>query len=159
MKFMNAVGKLVIYNSLKAGETDQNKSSWGNRHKFLFRPDILVSLFKGDLILHVFQVFNEINSRDMEKINVFSGMFSSYTFMMVMISTVVFQIIIVEFLGKFAQTVPLSWELWLTSVLIGAVSLLVAVVLKFIPVSVGKQEVSRDHEDVYEPLLRGPDLA
>ncbi|TQD89171.1 hypothetical protein C1H46_025293 [Malus baccata] len=105
------------------------------------------------------QVFNEINSRHMEKINVFSGMFSSYTFMMVMISTVVFQIIIVEFLGKFAQTVPLSWKLWLISVLIGAVSLLVAVVLKFIPVSVRKQEASRDHEDVYEPLLRGPDLA
>ncbi|KAM1877664.1 hypothetical protein ACFX14_039734 [Malus domestica] len=105
------------------------------------------------------QVFNEINSRDMEKINVFSGMFSSYTFMMVMISTVVFQIIIVEFLGKFAQTVPLSWELWLTSVLIGAVSLLVAVVVKFIPVSVRKQQAPRDHEDVYEPLLRGPDNA
>ncbi|XP_048442420.1 probable calcium-transporting ATPase 9, plasma membrane-type isoform X2 [Pyrus x bretschneideri] len=105
------------------------------------------------------QAFNEINSRDMEKINVFSGIFSSYTFMMVMISTVVFQIIIVEFLGKFAQTVPLSWELWLTSVLIGAVSLLVAVVLKFIPVSVRKQQAPRDHEDVYKPLLSGPDNA
>ncbi|CAL8114339.1 unnamed protein product [Prunus armeniaca] len=104
------------------------------------------------------QVFNEINSRDMEKINVFRGMFDSYTFMMVMIATVVFQIIIVEFLGTFAQTVPLSWELWLASVLIGAASLPIAVVLKFIPVSIKKQTV-RDQEDIYEPLLRGPQLA
>ncbi|KAI5311189.1 hypothetical protein L3X38_000393 [Prunus dulcis] len=54
------------------------------------------------------QVFNEINSRDMEKINVFS--------------------------------------------------LPIAVVLKFIPVSIKKQTV-RDQEDIYEPLLRGPQLA
>ncbi|XP_004303081.1 PREDICTED: calcium-transporting ATPase 4, plasma membrane-type-like [Fragaria vesca subsp. vesca] len=104
------------------------------------------------------QVFNEINSRDMEKINVFGGMFQSYTFMVVMICTVVFQILIIEFLGTFAQTVPLSWELWLASVLIGAVSLLVAVVLKCIPVLIRKQD-AKDHDDIHEPLLRGPELA
>ncbi|XP_024182554.1 calcium-transporting ATPase 4, plasma membrane-type [Rosa chinensis] len=104
------------------------------------------------------QVFNEINSRDMEKINVFRGMFNSYTFMIVMICTVVFQIIIVEFLGTFAQTVPLSWKLWLSSVLIGAVSLPVAVVLKCIPVSLRKQ-AAKGHSDIHEPLLRGPELA
>lgn len=94
----------------------------------------------------------------MEKINVFRGMFNSYTFMMVMICTVVFQIVIIEFLGTFAQTVPLSWKLWLASVLIGAVSLLVAVVLKCIPVSIRKQ-AARDHDNIHEPLLRGPELA
>ncbi|KAK9912963.1 hypothetical protein M0R45_036794 [Rubus argutus] len=104
------------------------------------------------------QVFNEINSRDMEKINVFRGMFNSYIFMMVMICTVVFQIVIIEFLGTFAQTVPLSWKLWSASVLIGAVSLLVAVVLKCIPVSIRKQ-AARDHGDIHEPLLHGPELA
>ncbi|GFY98201.1 autoinhibited Ca2+-ATPase 11 [Actinidia rufa] len=38
------------------------------------------------------QVFNEINSRDIEKINVFRGMFSSWIFIAVMVSTVAFQV-------------------------------------------------------------------
>ncbi|KAF2289372.1 hypothetical protein GH714_035452 [Hevea brasiliensis] len=83
------------------------------------------------------QVFNEINSRDIEKINVFRGMFNSSVFVVVIVSTVTFQVIIVEFLGTFAGTVPISWQLWLLSVLIGAVSMPVAVVLKCIPVQMG----------------------
>ncbi|KAF5822314.1 putative calcium-transporting ATPase [Helianthus annuus] len=69
------------------------------------------------------QVFNEINSRDMEKINVAKGMFDSWVFMIVMVCTVTFQVIIVELLGTFASTVPLSGSLWLASILMGAVSL------------------------------------
>ncbi|PIN11077.1 Calcium transporting ATPase [Handroanthus impetiginosus] len=105
------------------------------------------------------QVFNEINSRDMEKINVFRGMFSSWIFIVVMISTVTFQVIIVEFLGKFADTVPLSPELWVVSILIGAVSLVVGVVLKCIPVSMAKTSRIFKHHDGYEPLPSGPELA
>lgn len=100
------------------------------------------------------QVFNEINSRDMEKINVFRGMFGNWVFLGIIIATVVFQVIIVEFLGTFASTVPLSWQLWLLSILIGAVSLPIAVVLKFIPV-----EGETKHHDGYERLPGGPDLA
>ncbi|XP_074335055.1 calcium-transporting ATPase 4, plasma membrane-type-like [Apium graveolens] len=80
------------------------------------------------------QVFNEINSRDMEKINVFRGMLDSWIFMMVMASTIGFQIIIVEFLGTFADTEPLSKELWLASIMMGAVSLPLGALLKLIPV-------------------------
>ncbi|KAA8515612.1 hypothetical protein F0562_018777 [Nyssa sinensis] len=105
------------------------------------------------------QVFNEINSREMEKINVFRGMFKSWVFMIVMVSTVCFQIIIVEFLGNFADTVPLSWELWLASILIGAVSLLIAIVLKCIPVGSSNHTSTVKHHDGYEPLPNGPDLA
>ncbi|XP_050231157.1 putative calcium-transporting ATPase 11, plasma membrane-type [Mercurialis annua] len=100
------------------------------------------------------QVFNEINSRDMEKINVFDRVFDSWVFLGVMVSTVGFQVVIVEFLGTFAKTVPLSWELWLASVLMGAASLPVAVALKYIPV-----EVARQNDDGYEPLPSGPDQA
>uniref|UniRef100_A0A7N0USN7 Calcium-transporting ATPase n=1 Tax=Kalanchoe fedtschenkoi TaxID=63787 RepID=A0A7N0USN7_KALFE len=103
------------------------------------------------------QVFNEINSRDMEKINIFSGMFDSWVFLGVIISTVAFQVIIVEFLGAFADTVPLSWEQWIASVLIGAASLPVAVVLKCIHVE--KQSTPPTQHDGYEPLPSGPDLA
>ncbi|KAF3635625.1 putative calcium-transporting ATPase 4, plasma membrane-type [Capsicum annuum] len=101
------------------------------------------------------QVFNEINCRDMEKINVFRGIFGSWIFLGVITSSVVFQFIIVEFLGTFASTIPLSWELWLLSVLIGAASLLVAVILKLIPV----EHKNTKHHDGYDLLPTGPELA
>lgn len=109
-------------------------------------------------LLFVFlQVFNEINSREIEKINIFRGMFSSRIFLGVMVSTVGFQVIIVELLGAFASTVPLSWELWGLSVLIGFVSMPVAVVLKLIPVH--REEANTGHHDGYQPLPSGPELA
>ncbi|KAK0596740.1 hypothetical protein LWI29_018555 [Acer saccharum] len=104
------------------------------------------------------QVFNEINSREMEKINIFRGMFDSWLFMGVMVGTVVFQVIIVEFLGNLASTVPLSWQLWLFCVLIGAVSMPIAVVIKFIPVGKGTTAKPK-HHDGYEALPGGPELA
>lgn len=103
------------------------------------------------------QVFNEINSRDIDKINIFRGMFSSWIFVAVMIATVVFQVIIVEFLGTFASTVPLDWQLWVLSIVIGLVSMPIAVVLKCIPVE-KKRSVSEQH-DGYEILPNGPDQA
>ncbi|TXG70390.1 hypothetical protein EZV62_005325 [Acer yangbiense] len=104
------------------------------------------------------EVFNEINSREMEKINIFRGMFDSWLFMGVMVGTVVFQVIIVEFLGNLASTVPLSWQLWLFCVLIGAVSMPIAVVIKFIPVGKGTTAKPK-HHDGYEALPSGPELA
>ncbi|CAI9099828.1 OLC1v1036710C2 [Oldenlandia corymbosa var. corymbosa] len=98
------------------------------------------------------QVFNEINSRDMEKINVFRGMFSNWIFLGIIVATVGFQVIIVEFLGTFASTVPLSWELWLLSIGIAVVSLPIAVVLKCIPVG-GEMK----QHDGYDLLPSGPD--
>ncbi|CAN7138136.1 unnamed protein product [Brassica rapa subsp. narinosa] len=97
------------------------------------------------------QVFNEVNSREIEKINVFTGMFDSWVFTGVMVVTVVFQVIIVEFLGAFASTVPLSWQHWLLSILIGSLSMIVAVILKCIPV-----ESSHQHHDGYDLLPSGP---
>ncbi|KAI3750311.1 hypothetical protein L2E82_20945 [Cichorium intybus] len=104
------------------------------------------------------QVFNEVNSRDIHKINVFSGMFSSWVFVGVMVSTVVFQVIIVEFLGTFASTVPLDWELWVLSVVIGFVSMPIAIVLKCIPVEkkpLNKPVVMKQH-DGYDIIPEGP---
>ncbi|GMI77132.1 autoinhibited Ca2+-ATPase 11 [Hibiscus trionum] len=103
------------------------------------------------------QVFNEINSREIEKINVFRGMFSSWIFIGVMVATVAFQVVIVEFLGTFASTVPLSWQHWLLCILIGSVSLIVGVVLKCIPVE--SADVKQKHHDGYDALPSGPELA
>jgi Ca2+-transporting ATPase len=96
-------------------------------------------------------VFNEINSRDIEKINIFRGMFDSWVFLGVMVCTVAFQIVIIEFLGAFASTVPLSWQLWLLCVLLGFVSMPVAVVLKCIPV-----ERTVKPPDGYKAIPDGP---
>jgi Ca2+-transporting ATPase len=94
------------------------------------------------------QVFNEINCREMEKINIFKGIFNSWTYMVIISSTVAIQVIIVQFLGSFARTVPLNLELWLVSVLIGATSMLIASLLKCISVERG---VNNQHHG-YQPL-------
>uniref|UniRef100_A0A0A9D7B5 Cation-transporting P-type ATPase C-terminal domain-containing protein n=1 Tax=Arundo donax TaxID=35708 RepID=A0A0A9D7B5_ARUDO len=46
--------------------------------------------------------------------------------------TVILQVIIIEFLGKFTSTVRLNWKLWLVSVAIAFVSWPLAFVGKFI---------------------------
>lgn len=100
------------------------------------------------------QVFNEINSRDIDKINIFRGMFGSWIFLGVMFCTVTFQVVIIEFLGTLASTVPLNWQLWLLSIVIGFVSMPIAVVLKCIPV-----ETKTKQHDGYDKLPSGPQLA
>ncbi|XP_047320075.1 calcium-transporting ATPase 4, plasma membrane-type-like [Impatiens glandulifera] len=105
------------------------------------------------------QVFNEINSRDMEKTNVFSGLFESWVFLTIIVSTAAFQAIIVEFLGAFASTVPLSWQLWLLSILIGAISLPVGILLKCISVNKTAPLLHQNHHDGYAPLPSGPEMA
>ncbi|WVZ99072.1 hypothetical protein U9M48_044422 [Paspalum notatum var. saurae] len=87
------------------------------------------------------QVFNEINSREMEKINVFRGILKNWIFISILTATAIFQVIIVEFLGTFANTVPLSWELWLLSVVLGSVGMIISVILKCIPVECRKTDV------------------
>ncbi|EXB43802.1 hypothetical protein L484_005263 [Morus notabilis] len=80
------------------------------------------------------QVFNEISSREMEKVNVFKGILNNYVFVAVISCTVIFQIIIVEFLGTFASTHPLSLQQWIVSIFLGFLGMPVAAALKMIPV-------------------------
>ncbi|KAJ6678996.1 CATION TRANSPORTING ATPASE [Salix purpurea] len=109
------------------------------RGKAVFRlegPDS--DLILNTLIFNSFvfcQVFNEISSREMEKINVFKGILKNYVFVSVLACTAIFQIIIVEFLGTFANTAPLSWQQWLVSVFFGFLGMPIAAALKMIPVS------------------------
>ncbi|OAY33634.1 hypothetical protein MANES_13G112201v8 [Manihot esculenta] len=94
-------------------------------------------LVLNTLIFNAFvfcQAFNEISSREMEQINVFKGILDNFVFVAVLGSTVIFQIIIVEFLGTFANTTPLTSKQWFLSVLIGFVGMPIAAILKIIPV-------------------------
>ncbi|KAG6663105.1 hypothetical protein CIPAW_02G003000 [Carya illinoinensis] len=80
------------------------------------------------------QVFNEISSREMEEINVFKGILKNYVFVGVLSCTVLFQILIIEYLGTFAKTSPLTLSQWFLSVVIGFVGMPIAAALKMIPV-------------------------
>ncbi|ONK76806.1 uncharacterized protein A4U43_C02F30 [Asparagus officinalis] len=94
-------------------------------------------LTRNTLIFNTFvfcQVFNEFSSRDMEKIDVFKGILQNYVFVGVLSCTVIFQIIIVQFLGEFASTTPLTLLLWFISVFIGFLGMPIAAVVKMITV-------------------------
>lgn len=92
---------------------------------------------KNTLIFNAFvfcQVFNEFNARKPDEKNIFDGISKNYLFVGIILTTVVLQAIIVEFLGKFAKTVKLSWELWLVSIAIGVIGWPLAYLGKMIPV-------------------------
>ncbi|GFY93736.1 cation transporter/ E1-E2 ATPase family protein [Actinidia rufa] len=80
------------------------------------------------------QVFNEISSREMEKIDVFKGILDNYVFVAVLSCTVFFQVIIIEYLGAFANTTPLTFAQWFVSIFIGFLGMPIAAGLKMIPV-------------------------
>ncbi|KAK4756478.1 hypothetical protein SAY87_006605 [Trapa incisa] len=101
------------------------------------KPTEYANKVKNTMIFNTFvlcQIFNEFNSRKPEEINVFMGVTKNNLFMAIIGMTVVLQIIIIEFLGKFTSTVRLSWPLWVVSIAIGIVSWPLAIAGKFIPV-------------------------
>ncbi|XP_061361513.1 calcium-transporting ATPase 8, plasma membrane-type-like [Gastrolobium bilobum] len=92
---------------------------------------------KNSLIFNAFvfcQVFNEFNARKPDEFNIFKGVTRNYLFMGIVGITVVLQIVIIEFLGKFTKSVKLNWKQWLISVIIGFISWPLAVVGKLVPV-------------------------
>ncbi|XP_015963828.1 calcium-transporting ATPase 2, plasma membrane-type [Arachis duranensis] len=94
-------------------------------------------LVLNTLIFNTFvfcQVFNEINSREMEEIDVFKGILNNHVFVGVLTATVFFQIIIVEYLGTFANTTPLTLVQWFFSLLVGFLGMPIAARLKKIRV-------------------------
>jgi len=83
------------------------------------------------------QIFNEFNARKLyNEVNVFSGMLTkSLGHLGITVIMVGFQFFAVQFAGDWMNTVPLSVELWLVSVLIGALTLPLSFLLRLIPVS------------------------
>ncbi|KAL5988709.1 Calcium-transporting ATPase 12, plasma membrane-type [Asimina triloba] len=111
---------------------------------------LLILQFKGESILGVkkelrntiifntfvlCQVFNEFNARKLEKKNVFDGILSNKLFVGIVLLTVVLQVVMVEFLKKFANTERLNWEQWGICIGIAAVSWPIGWIVKCIPVS------------------------
>ncbi|XP_075641630.1 calcium-transporting ATPase 12, plasma membrane-type [Castanea sativa] len=117
----------------------------------LFQISVLLTLqFKGEsifnttkevnntIIFNTFvlcQVFNEFNSRSMEKKNVFKGIHKNQLFLGIVGITIILQIVMVEFLKKFASTEKLNGLQWGICIAIAAVSWPIGWIVKFIPVS------------------------
>ncbi|MCO5550660.1 hypothetical protein L7F22_004149 [Adiantum nelumboides] len=80
------------------------------------------------------QLFNEVNARKPEEWNIFKGLFSNKLFVGILFGTLLLQVIIVEFLNRFASTVKLSWQQWLLCAIIGFLSWPIALIGKLIPV-------------------------
>ncbi|XP_058202205.1 putative calcium-transporting ATPase 13, plasma membrane-type [Rhododendron vialii] len=111
---------------------------------------ILLTLqFKGEAILNVSskvndtmifnvfvlcQVFNEFNARKLEKKNVFEGIHKSKLFLVIVGVTIVLQVVMVEFLKKFADTERLNWWQWGVCVGFASVSWPIGWTVKWIPV-------------------------
>lgn len=109
--------------------------AFGKTIFFIRGPD--ADLVLNTLIFNTFvfcQVFNEVNSREMEKIDVLEGILDNQVFVAVITATVFFQIIIIEYLGTFANTTPLSIVQWFFSILFGFLGMPIAAYLKQIPV-------------------------
>eukprot|EP00753_Platysulcus_tardus_P006997 PLAT14760.1.p2 GENE.PLAT14760.1~~PLAT14760.1.p2 ORF type:complete len:1060 (-),score=639.07 PLAT14760.1:215-3394(-) len=82
------------------------------------------------------QLFNEFNARGIrDEKNPFAGLFGNVIFMGVIVVTVVLQLLLVTFGGDFVQTVPLTFVQWLATIALGAISIPVGLLMRYIPVA------------------------
>ena len=92
---------------------------------------------KDTLIFNTFvlcQVFNEFNARKLEKKNVFEGIHKNKLFLGIIGITIVLQVVMVEFLKKFADTERLNWGQWGACIGIAILSWPIGFLVKYIPV-------------------------
>ncbi|XP_074322169.1 calcium-transporting ATPase 12, plasma membrane-type-like [Apium graveolens] len=92
---------------------------------------------KDTLIFNTFvlcQIFNEFNARKLEKKNVFEGIHKNKLFLGIIGITIVLQVVMVEFLKKFADTERLNWGQWGTCIGIAVLSWPIAFLVKYITV-------------------------
>lgn len=92
---------------------------------------------KNTLIFNTFvlcQVFNEFNARSLEKKNVFKGIHKNRLFIGIIAVTVVLQVVMVEFLKRFADTERLDLGQWGVCVAIAAASWPIGWLVKSVPV-------------------------
>ncbi|XP_021715116.1 putative calcium-transporting ATPase 13, plasma membrane-type [Chenopodium quinoa] len=96
------------------------------------------SKVKDTLLFNTFvlcQVFNEFNARKLEKKNILEGIHKNRLFLAIIAITIILQVVMVEFLKKFANTERLNWGQWGVCIGIAAVSWPLGWLVKFIPVA------------------------
>ncbi|XP_017977787.1 PREDICTED: calcium-transporting ATPase 12, plasma membrane-type [Theobroma cacao] len=104
------------------------------RGKSVFGVDERV---KNTLIFNTFvfcQVFNEFNARKLEKKNIFKGLHKNKLFLGIVGITIILQVVMVEFLKRFANTQRLNWGQWGSCIGLAALSWPIGWLVKWIPV-------------------------
>ncbi|EEF49665.1 putative calcium-transporting ATPase 13, plasma membrane-type [Ricinus communis] len=92
---------------------------------------------KNTIIFNTFvlcQVFNEFNSRNMEKKNIFKGIHRNKLFLVIIGITILLQVLMVELLTRFASTERLNWGQWGACIGIAALTWPIGFLVKCIPV-------------------------
>ena len=93
---------------------------------------------RNTLIFNTFvlcQVFNEFNARKLDKKNIFKGILKNKLFLSIVGITMVLQLVMVEFLNRFANTERLDWGQWGACIGLAALSWPIGWLIKCIPVS------------------------
>jgi P-type Ca2+ transporter type 2C len=92
----------------------------------------------GTVIFNAFvwcQIFNEYNARILgDKLNMFYEIQGNTIFLAITAFTILCQYLLVTFCGDFVKTSPLTGEQWAVSMGCGALSLVVGMLMRFIPV-------------------------
>lgn len=77
------------------------------------------------------QLFNELNCRSLGRsVNFFKGLSRNYYFSIIWLSTVLVQVVVIQFGGKAFGTVPINWKLWMISILMGTISALFGIIIR-----------------------------
>ncbi|KAI5476993.1 Ca2+-transporting ATPase [Pseudohyphozyma bogoriensis] len=80
------------------------------------------------------QIFNQLNARRLDRgLNVFVGILKNYYFLAIFCIMVGGQAIIVEFGGAAFQVKSIGWRDWVISIIVGALSLPLAVLIRLLP--------------------------
>jgi len=118
------------------------------------------------IIFNIFvfcQVFNMINSRRVNgEHNVFAGLFTNFMFLGIMAFICIMQVVIVQFLGILfggvefnpgKGTYGLSWQGWIISLILSALTLLVGQICFFIPVPKTKPKKFKGEDSIITKIL------
>jgi len=112
-------------------DIDGSKFDEQTRLKFHDYITLTCTVFNAFIFM---QIFNEVNARNVEEMNVFRGLLQNRLFVGVILFSALAQWLIIQFAGDFAQTVPLRWQHWLLSIIIGMCAFPVAALAKMFPV-------------------------
>lgn len=97
------------------------------------------------------QVFNEFNAREIgDTFNPFSKLSTSPMFLAIIFFTVLAQWGIVEYGGEFTQTVPLSFQEWKITFLLGAMSIPIGFFMRQVPVKEDPDSFAGLESDDYD---------
>ncbi|KAG5190998.1 hypothetical protein JKP88DRAFT_296915 [Tribonema minus] len=82
------------------------------------------------------QIFNEFNARSIgNEWNVLKGITSNPMFLAIIVITLGLQIFVIEVGGEFTKTAGLTWDQWLITAALGAITIPLGILMRFVPVA------------------------